>query len=159
MRKRLSTSVLGFCVAVSVFACDGDDPCRPDDDPGAPHAALTGDTLFIGDVGRPDLAASVGVTADELAGQLYDSLFGKLLKLPDDTLVYPGHGAGSMCGKNLSNERVSTIGSLADLLHIMLVLRDEEVGAAKTCDPRGQAIQQPIGQIQIMTALLQHMRP
>jgi glyoxylase-like metal-dependent hydrolase (beta-lactamase superfamily II)/rhodanese-related sulfurtransferase len=74
-----------------------------------PRAALTGDTLFIGDVGRPDLMASAGHTADELAGLLYESLTGKLLKLPDATLVYPAHGAGSLCGKALSNERVSTI--------------------------------------------------
>ncbi len=75
-----------------------------------PHAVLTGDTLFIGDVGRPDLLASIGVTADELADMLYDSLHTKLLMLPDETLVYPAHGAGSMCGKNLSDEAVSTIG-------------------------------------------------
>lgn len=75
-----------------------------------PVAAFTGDTLFIGDVGRPDLLASIGVTARELAEQLYDSLHHKLLKLPDETLVYPAHGAGSMCGKNLSDEAVSTIG-------------------------------------------------
>jgi glyoxylase-like metal-dependent hydrolase (beta-lactamase superfamily II)/rhodanese-related sulfurtransferase len=75
-----------------------------------PYAVLTGDTLFIGDVGRPDLLASIGATADELADQLYESLTGKLVKLPDETLVYPAHGAGSMCGKNLSKETVSTIG-------------------------------------------------
>ena len=74
-----------------------------------PHAVLTGDTLFIGDVGRPDLMASIGVKAEELAGQLYDSLHSKLLKLPGETLVYPAHGAGSMCGKHLSAETVSTI--------------------------------------------------
>lgn len=74
-----------------------------------PHAVLTGDTLFIGDVGRPDLLASIGVTADELAEMLYHSL-DKLRALPDTTLVYPAHGAGSMCGKNLSKETVSTIG-------------------------------------------------
>jgi hydroxyacylglutathione hydrolase len=74
-----------------------------------PLAALTGDTLFIGDVGRPDLLASIGVTADELADMLYDSIQ-KLVKLPDATLVYPAHGAGSLCGKALSNETVSTIG-------------------------------------------------
>ena len=74
-----------------------------------PHAVLTGDTLFIGDVGRPDLLASIGVTADELAEMLYHSL-NKLRELPDSTLVYPAHGAGSMCGKNLSKETVSTIG-------------------------------------------------
>ncbi len=74
-----------------------------------PHAVLTGDTLFIGDVGRPDLLASIGVTADELAEMLYHSL-DKLRALPDTTLVYPAHGAGSMCGKSLSTETVSTIG-------------------------------------------------
>lgn len=75
-----------------------------------PQAVLTGDTLFIGDVGRPDLMASVGMSAQELAGALYDSTREKLLTLPDATLVYPGHGAGSMCGKNLSTDTVSTIG-------------------------------------------------
>lgn len=75
-----------------------------------PHAVLTGDTLFIGDVGRPDLLASIGVTADELADMLYDSINNKLLPLPDATLVYPAHGAGSMCGKQLSSEAFSTIG-------------------------------------------------
>ena len=75
-----------------------------------PYAVLTGDTLFIGDVGRPDLLASIGVTADELADMLYDSLRQKLTTLPDATLVYPAHGAGSMCGKNLSSDTVSTIG-------------------------------------------------
>jgi glyoxylase-like metal-dependent hydrolase (beta-lactamase superfamily II) len=79
-------------------------------DASRPHAVLTGDTLFIGDVGRPDLMASVGMTAESLAGMLYDSLRGKLMALPDETLVYPAHGAGSMCGKNLSTDTVSTIG-------------------------------------------------
>jgi len=77
---------------------------------GEPYGVLTGDTLFIGDVGRPDLLASVGVTADELARMLYRSLHERLLTLPDATLVYPAHGAGSACGKNLSTETVSTIG-------------------------------------------------
>jgi hydroxyacylglutathione hydrolase len=75
-----------------------------------PYAVLTGDTLFIGDVGRPDLLASIGFTRDELADQLYDSLHNKLLPLPDDTRVYPAHGAGSACGKNLSTETWSTMG-------------------------------------------------
>jgi len=75
-----------------------------------PLAVLTGDTLFIGDVGRPDLLASIGVTADQLADMLYDSITRKLVTLPDATLVYPAHGAGSMCGKSLSKETVSTIG-------------------------------------------------
>jgi hydroxyacylglutathione hydrolase len=75
-----------------------------------PHAVLTGDTLFIGDVGRPDLRASLGWTANELASHLYDSLHNKLLTLPDETLVYPAHGAGSLCGKQLSSDTVSSLG-------------------------------------------------
>lgn len=75
-----------------------------------PYAVFTGDTLFIGDVGRPDLMASVGTSAGELAELLFHSLHHKLLNLPDQTLVYPAHGAGSMCGRNLSSETVSTIG-------------------------------------------------
>ena len=74
-----------------------------------PYGVLTGDTLFIGDVGRPDLLASVGVTADDLAQQLYSSLHDKLLRLPDATRVFPAHGAGSACGRNLSTEKQSTI--------------------------------------------------
>ncbi len=75
-----------------------------------PYGVLTGDTLFIGDVGRPDLLSSKGVTADELARALHRSLHTKLLDLPDATRVYPAHGAGSACGKNLSSATVSTIG-------------------------------------------------
>ncbi len=74
-----------------------------------PKAVLTGDTLFAGDVGRPDLAVSQGVTVDELAGQLYDSL-GKLTQLPDDTRVYPAHGPGSLCGSGDTTARYSSIG-------------------------------------------------
>ena len=76
----------------------------------APVAVLTGDTLFVGDVGRPDLRASLGWSASDLGKLLYDSLHGKLLKLPDASLVYPAHGAGSLCGRALSQETVSTIG-------------------------------------------------
>jgi hydroxyacylglutathione hydrolase len=75
-----------------------------------PYGVLTGDALFIGDVGRPDLLASAGVTAEELGASLYESLHTKLLTLPDATRVFPAHGAGSACGKNLSTETVSTIG-------------------------------------------------
>jgi rhodanese-related sulfurtransferase/glyoxylase-like metal-dependent hydrolase (beta-lactamase superfamily II) len=77
---------------------------------GVPRAAFTGDTLFIGDVGRPDLAGARGFTPQQMAGMLYDSLREKLLALPDDVLVYPAHGAGSLCGRNMSNETWSTIG-------------------------------------------------
>lgn len=75
-----------------------------------PWGVLTGDTLFIGDVGRPDLLSSIGFTSAELGGMLYDSLHDKLLTLPDSTRVWPAHGAGSACGKNLSTETTSTIG-------------------------------------------------
>ncbi|TPW15959.1 MAG: Zn-dependent hydrolase [Acidimicrobiaceae bacterium] len=75
-----------------------------------PYGVLTGDTLFIGDVGRPDLLTSVGVTADELARQLYRSTREQLLTLPDATRVFPAHGAGSACGKFLSSETSSTMG-------------------------------------------------
>jgi hydroxyacylglutathione hydrolase len=75
-----------------------------------PYGVLTGDTLFIGDVGRPDLLASAGITGEQLATELYDSLHDRLLTLPDATQVFPAHGAGSACGKNLSTERSSTIG-------------------------------------------------
>jgi glyoxylase-like metal-dependent hydrolase (beta-lactamase superfamily II)/rhodanese-related sulfurtransferase len=73
-----------------------------------PFAVLTGDTLFIGDVGRPDLSGDC--TPQQLAGLLYDSLHQKLLRLPDNVEVYPAHGAGSLCGRNMSSERRSTIG-------------------------------------------------
>jgi len=78
--------------------------------PAQPYAVLTGDTLFIGDVGRPDLRASLGWSAHDLGSHLYDSLHNKLLRLPDETLVYPAHGSGSLCGKNLSSDTVSTLG-------------------------------------------------
>ena len=88
-------------ISILVYDLDAD---------GRPHAVLSGDTLFIGDVGRPDLRASMGWSAETLAGLLYDSLHAKLMPLPDETLVYPAHGAGSLCGKNLSTDTVSTIG-------------------------------------------------
>ncbi|HYM23326.1 MAG TPA: rhodanese-like domain-containing protein, partial [Vicinamibacterales bacterium] len=75
-----------------------------------PHAVMTGDTLFVGDVGRPDLRVALGWSATDLGGLLYDSLRNKLLTLPDSSLVYPAHGAGSLCGKAISKETVSTIG-------------------------------------------------
>jgi hydroxyacylglutathione hydrolase len=75
-----------------------------------PYAVLTGDTLFVGDVGRPDLRAALGWSAADLGAMLYDSLRNKLLALPDASLVYPAHGAGSLCGKAISKDTVSTIG-------------------------------------------------
>src|SRR5437762_2787930 len=76
-----------------------------------PHAVLTGDTLFVGDVGRPDLRAALGWSAADLGARLYESLWTKLLALPDASLVYPAHGAGSLCGKAIGKETVSTIGN------------------------------------------------
>lgn len=81
------------------------------DGSGKEHAIFSGDTLFLGDVGRPDLAQKAAhMTQEELAGTLFDSLRNKIMTLPDNTIVYPGHGAGSACGKNMSKETVGTIG-------------------------------------------------
>jgi glyoxylase-like metal-dependent hydrolase (beta-lactamase superfamily II)/rhodanese-related sulfurtransferase len=76
-----------------------------------PIGILTGDTLFIGDVGRPDLVAAKGYSADQMAGMLYESLHEKILPLPDSVIVYPAHGAGSACGKNIGKETFATLGS------------------------------------------------
>ncbi len=82
------------------------------DENGQEYAIFTGDTLFIGDVGRPDLAQKQGhLTQEDLAGWLFDSLRNKIMSLPDETLVYPAHGAGSACGKNMSSETWSTLGN------------------------------------------------
>ena len=83
---------------------------RPEGPGSVPYGVLTGDTLFVGDVGRPDLLVAVGMKADDLARSLHHSLHAKLLSLPDATRVFPAHGAGSACGKNLSTETSSTIG-------------------------------------------------
>jgi len=82
------------------------------DEHGKPHSIYTGDTLFIGDVGRPDLAQKAGsLTQEDLAGFLYESLHNKIMTLPDDVIVYPAHGAGSACGKNMSKETSDTLGN------------------------------------------------
>lgn len=80
------------------------------DENGKEHAIFTGDTLFLGDVGRPDLAVKTDLTREELAGHLYDSLRNKIMTLPNDVIVYPGHGAGSACGKNMRSETVGSVG-------------------------------------------------
>lgn len=99
-----------------------------------PHAVLTGDTLFIGDVGRPDLRASLGWTANDLGAHLYDSLRGKLLTLPDETLVYPAHGAGSLCGKKLSSDTVSSLGDQRRMNYALQPMRKEEFIRLVTAD-------------------------
>jgi rhodanese-related sulfurtransferase len=99
-----------------------------------PHAVLTGDTLFIGDVGRPDLRASLGWTANDLGAHLYDSLRNKLLPLPDETLVYPAHGAGSLCGKQLSSDTVSSLGDQRRLNYALQPMTKEEFVSLVTAD-------------------------
>jgi hydroxyacylglutathione hydrolase len=99
-----------------------------------PHAVLSGDTLFIGDVGRPDLMASVGASAEGLASSLYDSLHDKLLQLPDATLLFPAHGAGSMCGKNLSQDKVSTIGAQRESNYALQPMSKDDFVALVTAD-------------------------
>ncbi len=99
-----------------------------------PYAVLTGDTLFIGDVGRPDLRASLGWTAQELGAHLYDSLHTKLLPLPDETLIYPAHGAGSLCGKNLSSDTVSTLGDQRRMNYALQTMSKEDFIRIVTAD-------------------------
>ncbi len=101
----------------------------------SPRLVFTGDTLFIGDVGRPDLAASEGgLTPAGMAGELYDSLHGKLLALPDDVAVYPAHGAGSLCGRNISSETSSTIGVQRRTNYALVPMERDEFVKMMTAD-------------------------
>lgn len=103
-----------------------------------PFGVLTGDTMFIGDVGRPDLLSAAGVAADDLARQLYRSIHTKLLPLPDETRVFPAHGAGSACGKNLSTETQSTIGEQRRTNYAVQPMSEDEFVALVT---EGQPLQ------------------
>ena len=91
-----------------------------------PICVFTGDTLFIGDVGRPDLAIKSDLSQEDLAGLLYDSLRSKIMTLPDDVIVYPAHGAGSACGKNMSKETFDTLGNQKKLNYALGNLSREE---------------------------------
>ncbi|HEX7332258.1 MAG TPA: MBL fold metallo-hydrolase [Pyrinomonadaceae bacterium] len=113
----------GICVLVT-------DTETPDE----PPKLLTGDTLFIGDVGRPDLAGGKGYTPQMMAEMMYDSLHGKVLKLPDETEVYPAHGAGSMCGKNMSKETSSTIGEQRKFNYALKPMSKDEFVRMMTAD-------------------------
>jgi hydroxyacylglutathione hydrolase len=93
---------------------------------GSPLKIFTGDTLFIGDVGRPDLIGSKGFTAEQMGEMLYDSLHEKILPLPDETEVYPAHGAGSLCGKSLSKETWSTLGEQRKFNYALQPMTKEE---------------------------------
>ena len=101
-------------------------------DDATPYGVLTGDTLFIGDVGRPDLLASAGHSAEDLARLLYHSVHEQLLTLPDQTRVFPAHGAGSACGKQLSTERQSTIGEQRSTNYALQPMTEDEFVHAVT---------------------------
>lgn len=98
------------------------------DENGKQHAIITGDTLFIGDVGRPDLAEHVvaDLTEDKLARLLYQSLHNKILPLPDDLIVYPNHGAGSACGKKMSTETTDTLGHQKKVNYALQPMSEDE---------------------------------
>lgn len=124
-----------------------------------PVKVLTGDTLFIGDVGRPDLAGGRGFSAAEMASMMYDSIHGKLLALDDEVEVWPAHGAGSACGRNISGERSSTIGEQRRRNYALRPMPREEFVGMMTCElapppmyfPRGAEINRrgarPLGEI------------
>ncbi|HET9532882.1 MAG TPA: rhodanese-like domain-containing protein [Blastocatellia bacterium] len=99
-----------------------------------PQKVLTGDALFIGDVGRPDLVGSKGYTAEQMAAMLYDSLHEKLLKLDDDVEVYPAHGAGSLCGRNISKETSSTVGEQRRFNYALKPMAKDEFVRMMTTD-------------------------
>ena len=99
-----------------------------------PQRVLTGDTLFIGDVGRPDLAGGKGYTPQMMAAMMYDSLHQKLMRLADEVEVYPAHGAGSMCGKNLSTETSSTIGQQRKFNYALQPMSKEQFVTMMTTD-------------------------
>src|SRR5215813_9270172 len=99
-----------------------------------PQKILTGDTLFIGDVGRPDLAGGKGYTPQMMAEMMYDSLHGKILKLADEVEVYPAHGAGSMCGRNMSKETSSTIGEQRKFNYALKPMSKDEFVQMMTVD-------------------------
>ena len=109
---------------ITIIATGGDGPPK----------VFTGDTLFIGDVGRPDLVGSKGFTSEEMASMLFDSLQEKILPLPDDAEIYPAHGAGSMCGKNLSKETWSTLGEQRKTNYALQPMSKEEFAALVTSD-------------------------
>jgi hydroxyacylglutathione hydrolase len=102
------------------------------DENGKDQAVFTGDTLFVGDVGRPDLAIKSDLTVNDLAGMLYDSLNAKIKPLADDVIVYPGHGAGSSCGKNIGKETFSSIGMQKKMNYAMQPMSKNEFVIAVT---------------------------
>jgi rhodanese-related sulfurtransferase/glyoxylase-like metal-dependent hydrolase (beta-lactamase superfamily II) len=114
--------------SISILVYDG----RRDES--KPYAVLTGDTLFIGDVGRPDLRAALGWSATDLGRLLYRSVHDRLLPLPDETLVYPAHGAGSLCGKKISKDTVSSMGEQRRTNYALQPMSEIEFIALVTAD-------------------------
>jgi glyoxylase-like metal-dependent hydrolase (beta-lactamase superfamily II)/rhodanese-related sulfurtransferase len=102
------------------------------DENGDEHSIFTGDTLFIGDVGRPDLAVKSDLSREDLAGHLYESLHNKILTLPDSVIVFPGHGAGSACGKKMSDETTDTLGNQKKFNYALQDMSKEEFIAQVT---------------------------
>jgi len=119
---------------ITIIASDGDEPPK----------VFTGDTLFIGDVGRPDLVGSKGFTSEEMASMLFESLHDKILPLPDDAEIYPAHGAGSMCGKNLSKETWSTLGEQRKTNYALQPMPREEFVRLVTSDLTAMPIYFPM---------------
>ena len=113
--------------SISVVVIDGEMSSQP-------RMVLTGDTLFIGDVGRPDLVGAKGFSPETMAGMLYDSLHSKLMSLPDEVLVYPAHGAGSLCGKNISKDTWSTVGEQRRTNYALRAMPREQFVAMMTSD-------------------------
>jgi hydroxyacylglutathione hydrolase len=140
--------------SISLLLSDPDEAKKP-------MKVLTGDTLFIGDVGRPDLAAGKGFSAEQMAGMLYDSLHGKLMTLPDETEVYPAHGAGSMCGRNISKDTSSTIGQQRQFNYALKPMSKEEFVKMMTTDlPEAPAyFSQDAEMNRTGAALLKELRP
>ena len=103
-------------------------------DESSPAILFTGDTLFVGDVGRPDLVGSKGYSAEQMAAMMYESIHDKILILPEETLVYPAHGAGSLCGKNLSTEKSSTIGREKKFNYALREMKKEDFVKLLTTD-------------------------
>ena len=122
-----------ICVLVSEIEDAGRDARGPNEDACVPKL-LTGDTLFIGDVGRPDLAGGRGYTSQDMASMMYDSLHHKILTLRDDVEVYPAHGAGSMCGKNISTDTSSTIGQQRKFNYALQPMSKEDFVRMMTTD-------------------------
>src|SRR6185436_12017384 len=113
--------------SISILVIDNQDSSQP-------QKVLTGDALFIGDVGRPDLAGGRGYTAEQMAAMLYDSLHNKLMTLDDAVEVYPAHGAGSMCGRNISKETSSTIGEQRKFNYALQPMPKDEFVRMMTTD-------------------------